>query len=95
MNRDAWNSHQWSSANPRQVEIEPGKSVVQRHCSRCMRDFLEDAAAGERYAVTVSVFSFHRLPDQISAQWIGEMCPGGPSQMDIEVRSRLIEHHAK
>ena len=95
MNRDAWNSHQWSSANPRKVEIEPGKSVVQRHCSRCMRDFVEDTESGERSAVAVSVFSFHRLPDLISAQWIGEMCPGAPSQMDIEVRSRLIENHAK
>ena len=95
MNSDAWNSHQWSLANPRQVEIEPGRSVVQRHCSRCMRDFVEDAASGERSAVAVSVFSFHRLPDQIGAQWIGEMCPGTPPQMDIEVRSRLIENHAR
>jgi hypothetical protein len=95
MNSDAWNSHQWSLANPRQVEIEPGKSVVQRHCSRCMRDFVEDAASGERQAVAVSVFVFRKLPDQISAQWVTEMCPGAPSQMDIEIRSRLIENHAK
>ena len=95
MNRDAWNSHEWSSANPRQVEVEPGRTVVQRHCIRCMRDFVEDSASGERHAVYVSVFNFRKLPDQISRQWLGEMCPGAPLPMDIEVRARLIEHHAK
>ena len=95
MNGDAWNSHQWSSANPRQVQIEPGKSVNQRHCCRCMRDFVEDTATGERYAVAVSVFVFRRLPDQISTQWLSEMCPGAQLQLDVEVRSRLIENHAK
>ena len=90
MNRDAWNSHQWSSANPRRIEIEPGKTVVQRHCSRCMRDFVEDSGSGERHAVYVSVFSFRPLPDQISTLWLDEMCPGAPMQLDIEVRSRLI-----
>ena len=95
MNRDAWNSHQWSSANPRRIEIEPGKSVVQRHCSRCMRDFVEDSASGEQHAVYVSVFSFHRLPDQVSMQWLNEICPGAPMQLDTEARSRLIEDCAK
>ena len=95
MNGDAWNSHQWSSANPRQVEIEPGKSVTQRHCSRCMRDFVEDTASGERYAVAVSVFVFRKVPDQISTQWLSEMCPGALLQLDVEVRGRLIENQAK
>ena len=94
MNRDAWNSHQWSSQKPRQVEIEPDKPLLQHHCTRCGRDFVE-SLSGERWAVYVSVFSFRRLPDQISTQWLGEMCPGAPLAFDTEVRNRLTDHHAK
>ena len=94
MKRDAWNSHQWSSANPRKIEIESDKPLLQHHCSRCGRDFVE-SLSGERWAVYVSVFSFRRLPDQISNQWLGEMCPGAPMAFDTEVRNRLSDHHAK
>ena len=51
------------AAKGRRIEIEPGKPLVQRHCSRCRRDFVEDPATGERYAVYVSVFRFRKLPD--------------------------------
>ena len=95
MNRDAWNTHNWTSAEGRKVEIEPGKPLIQHHCSRCRRDFVEDPPTGERYAVYVSVFSFRRLPDQITKRWIGEMCPGAPLPQDVEVRSRLIENRAR
>ena len=73
MDRDVWNSHQWSSARGRQIEIEPGKSLIQHRCTRCKRDFVEDASTGERHAVYVSVFSFRRLPDPVSKQWLGEL----------------------
>ncbi len=79
MDQKAWNSHKWSSAR----------------CSRCRRDFVEDALTGERYAVYVSVFSFRRLPDPISSQWLAEPCPGAPLPFDIEVRGKLIEHRVK
>jgi hypothetical protein len=94
MSRDAWNSHQWSSQKPRQLEIEPNKPLRQHHCSRCRRDFVE-SLSGERWAVYVSVFSFRRLPDQISARWLEEMCPGAPMPYDREIRNRLVDHHAK
>ena len=95
MKSDAWNSHQWSDVRHRQIDIEPGKSLLQFHCSRCMRDFVEDTSTGERHAVYVSVFRLRNLPDQISAHWLAEMCPGAPLPFDIEVRSRLIQQHAK
>jgi hypothetical protein len=95
MDRDARNSHKWSSANGRRIEIEPGKPLVQRRCSRCRRDFIEDPATGERYAVYVSVFRFRKLPDLITKQWLGELCPGAPFPYDIEVRSKLIENRVK
>lgn len=95
MNCDAWNSHEWSSARGRQVEIEPGKPLIQRRCSRCKRDFVEDASTGERYAVYVSAFSFRRLPEPVSRQWLDELCPGAPLLFDIEVRSKLIENRVK
>lgn len=87
MDRDAWSSHQWSSANPRQVEIDPNKPLRQYHCSHCGRDFVE-SLSGERWAVQVSIFSFRRLPDHISAQWLGEMCPGVPNGIGY-VRSEI------
>ena len=62
MDRDVWSSHQWASARGRQVEIESGNPLVQRHCTRCARDFVEDPASGERHAVYVSVFSFRCCP---------------------------------
>jgi hypothetical protein len=92
MDSGAWNSHQWSSPKPRQVEIEPDKPLRQHHCSRSGRDFVE-SLSGERWAVYVSVFSFRRLPDHIGKQWLGEMCPGALMPFDREVRSRLTDHH--
>ncbi|HEV2169361.1 MAG TPA: hypothetical protein VGR40_00360 [Candidatus Binatus sp.] len=95
MDRDVWNSHSWSNANGRSVEIEPGRQLVQHHCMRCRRDFVEDPTTGERSAVYVSVFRFRKLPDLITRQWLSELCPGAPLPYDIEVRTRLIEHRAK
>jgi len=91
MVRNAWNSHNWSDGKGRKVEIEPDKTLIQHHCSRCRRDFVEDPPSGERYAVYVSVFNFRRLPELITKRWIVELCPGAPLPQDIEVRSKLIE----
>ena len=91
MERDTWNSHQWPRPHGRVVEVVPGTSVIQQHCSRCKRDFVEDLHTGERYAVYVSVFSFRRFPESISKRWLGELCPGGPIPDDIELRTKLIQ----
>ena len=88
---DPWDSHNWSSANGRKVEIEPGKPVLQHHCSRCGRDFIEDSSSGERHAVYVSVFSFRRLPDFLAKRWLEELCPGTSLPEDNQIRSKLIE----
>jgi hypothetical protein len=89
MDRDAWSSHNWSSVKGRRLEIEPGKPLIQHHCSRCGRDFVEDPPTGERYAVYVSVFNFRRLPDLITKRWLGELCPGETLTHDIEVRREI------
>jgi len=91
MVRNAWNSHNWSDGKGRKAEIERGKTLIQHHCSRCRRDFVEDPPSGERYAVYVSVFNFRRLPELITKRWIDELCPGAPLPQDIEVLSKLIE----
>ncbi len=95
MDSDAWNSHSWSSARGRRVEVEPDNSLVHHHCSRCLRDFLQDLQSGERYAVHVSALTFRRFPDPIAKQWIGELCPGTPLPFDAEVRSQLNKNHVK
>jgi hypothetical protein len=91
MNQDAWNSHNWSEVKGRKLEIEPGKPLIQHHCSRCGRDFVEDAQTRERSAVYVSVFSFRKLPEPISKRWLRELCPGDPLTDDLLVRSKLVE----
>jgi hypothetical protein len=73
MASDAWNSHQWSSAQGRRVQVEPGKELLQHHCSRCRRDFVQDPTTSERYAVYVSVFRFRKLPEAITRQWLSEL----------------------
>ena len=89
MEPDAWNSHQWSTIRcPLALTSSPAK-VLQYHCSRCRRDFVEDELSGERYAVYVSVFSLRRIPDSIAKQWLRELCPGAPPAYDIEVRGKL------
>ena len=93
--RDAWSSHNWSSVKGRTVEIEAGQPLIQHHCSRCRRDFVEDPPTGQRHAVYVSVFSFWRLPDLITKPWIGELCPGAPLPGDIELRSKFIESYVR
>ncbi len=93
MGSDKWNSHQWSTLRGRRVEIEPGKPLIQHHCSRCERDFVEAPPSGERYAVFVSVFTFRRLPEVITKRWLAELCPGAPLVQDIEIRGRLKEAH--
>ena len=91
MDHDVWKSHNWSEVEGRKLEIEPGKSLIQRHCTRCARDFVEDAQTGERYAVHVSIFSFKKLPASISKRWLGELCPGGQIADDVRMRNQLIE----
>ena len=95
MDSDVWNSHQWSSTKGRRIEVDPGKPLVHHQCSRCHRDFVEDRSTGERYAAYVSSFRLRRLPDLITRQWLGELCPGAPLAYDVEVRSRLIENRVK
>jgi hypothetical protein len=95
VDRDAWKSHKWLSAQGRPIEIEPGKPVIQRRCSRCRREFIEDPSSAERCAVYVSVFSFRKLPEPISKQWLAELCPGAPLPCDVEMRCRLIEHRVR
>jgi hypothetical protein len=95
MHCDAWNSHEWSAQEGHQVEIEAGKPLIQRHCTRCKRNFVENIASGERHAVYVSVFSMRKLPDSTTKQWLVDLCPGAPPSYDVEVRPRSIENSVK
>jgi len=91
MDQDRWNSHNWTDVKGRKLEIEPGKSLIQHHCSRCGRDFIEDPQTSERSAVYVSVFSFRKLPESISKRWLRELCPGAPIADDALIRIKLVE----
>ncbi|MFZ0245229.1 hypothetical protein, partial [Candidatus Binatus sp.] len=84
-----------SSPKGHRIEIEAGKPLIQFHCSRCKRDFVEDPPSGARYDVSVSACRFRRFPDLIAKGWLEELCPGAPLPYDIEVRSKFIENRPK
>lgn len=86
----AWGDHQWLHARPRCFELESGESVFQRRCTRCGRGFVVDLSSGARHAVHVSIFSFHRLHDEVTQRWLGELCPGERTPSDEHDRNRWI-----
>jgi hypothetical protein len=90
MSDAGWNGHQWPQLNPRRVEIEPGKPVLQRHCIRCGRDFITDPSSGNRYVVFVSATTFHQLEDEVAERWLRELCPGRRLPSDDEDRKRKV-----
>ena len=67
-----WNTHDWVS---RSLELVPGHRLIQYGCRECGRTFVDEYSTGERYAVHVSVFIFHRLSDDVTARWLSEACP--------------------
>jgi hypothetical protein len=90
MGDTGWNGHEWLRLNARQLEIERGHLVEQRRCMRCGRDFLRDLSSGLRYAVAVSILSFHRLADEVTERWRREVCPGERRPEDDDDRERKI-----
>jgi hypothetical protein len=70
-----WGDHQWVQAHARLIKIESGEAIFQHRCTRCGRDFITLLSSGRRYAVGVSMFSFHQLDDEVSQRWLGQQCP--------------------
>jgi hypothetical protein len=44
-------------------------------CTACGRDFVEEVASGERYAVHAGLVRFDRLSDEVTNRWIRSNCP--------------------
>jgi|SRR5271156_114672 len=86
----SWNTHQWLDHDPRHLKLESAQSIHQRRCCRCGRDFVVDISSDARYAVHASVFSFHRLHDEVTQRWVGDPCPGERLQSDLHDRNRWI-----
>ena len=85
--QDSWGGHQWPQPRARRVRISYGE-VVQRHCSRCGRDFIGVISSGECHAVLVSVSSFFQLDAEVTERWLNEPCPGKRLPGDNEARER-------
>ena len=81
--------HEWLERKGRQVEIESGQAL-QFHCVRCGRDFIKVLPSGSHYAVYVSIVSFFRLDDKVTARWLSEACPGKHLPDDNNDRMRQI-----
>jgi hypothetical protein len=83
-----WGDHQWLQPTPRRLELESGGSVFHRRCTRCGRDFAIDRSTGVRHAIQVSIFSLHRLHDEVTQRWLAEGCPGERLPADEDDRKR-------
>jgi hypothetical protein len=89
MDRDAWNSHKWSSARGRQIEIEPA--------SRSFNIVVPDAGLiswkmPRPANDTPCTFLYSALGD---CPILLADCPGAPLPFNVEVRSKLIEKRVK
>jgi len=67
-----WTTHCWIG---RRLVLAPGQPLIQRVCNDCARAFVDECSTGERYAVHVSIFKFHRLSDEVTSRWLSEQCP--------------------
>ena len=90
--RSVWSSHYWQT---REIEKGVYEGVIHHHCSRCLRDFVDEPVTGERYAVYVGVFRFEKLPELTTARWLRELCPGAPMIEDVEIRKRAMSLFAE
>ncbi len=82
---DYWPTHQWVPPEGRTLEIK-GKDLKHHRCDACKRDFLEELASGERYAVEVLTFTFERLSQEVTDRWLRSACPQHPPAADEEDR---------
>lgn len=71
-NLTSWKKHIWISHH---LELVPGAPLILQVCRECGRAFVDECSTGERYAVHVSIFKFHRLSDEVTARWLSEKCP--------------------
>lgn len=69
---ESWNTHDWIS---RPLKLVPNEPLIQQGCRECDRAFVDECLTGDRYAVHVSVFKFHRLSDEVTSRWLSEKCP--------------------
>lgn len=68
-------THKWLSAEGRRIALEPDKPLLQRLCTVCQRNFVQDLATGEWYGAIPRMFDFERLYE-VSERWLSEPCPG-------------------
>lgn len=86
-NAEFWKTHE---SFERQLELEPGREQLHRHCRRCGRDIVEDLWSNERYAAYAAIFHFERLATEVTARWLYEPCPGRPLDSDENDRKSIV-----
>src|ERR1700688_2362829 len=88
MNSSSWNTHDWIG---RRLNLVPGEALIQMGCRECGREFVDQCASGERFAVHVSIFKLHRLSAEVTARWLSQNCPGErPLAGDADWLTRFI-----
>ena len=88
MKSSSWNTHDWIG---RRLKLAPGEPLIQMGCRECGREFVDECATGERYAVHVSIFKLHRLSNDVTFRWLSEKCPAErPMTDDADRQTRFI-----
>ena len=83
----AWDSHPWTI---RELELDPGITLMQHICERCGRNFVVELGTGDQYAVHVSAVRFDRLSEEITSRWVAAPCPGERLKSDeIDLKTRF------
>ena len=73
LNSSFFKTHDWIG---RRLKLAPGEALIQMGCRECGREFVDECASGERFAVHVSIFKLHRLSAEVTARWLSQNCPG-------------------
>lgn len=88
MNSSSWRTHDWIG---RRLKLTLGEPLIQMGCRECGREFVDECATGERYAVYVSIFKLHRLSDEVTSRWLAAKCPAErPMTDDADRQTRFI-----
>ena len=88
LNSSSFNTHDWIG---RRLILAPGEALIQMGCRECGREFVDECASGERFAVHVSIFKLHRLSAEVTARWLSQNCLGERLMADDADRQTLRE----
>jgi hypothetical protein len=83
-------THKWDPPDGRQLELQPGKTLIHWRCTACRRNFVHDLTAQEWFAAFPRILDFERL-DGVSQRWLAEECSGQYQAADERARKTQVD----